>query len=60
LNSIERAGISLAPLSYGVGEHDADPGRNHRMMRAAEEPRGRVSGFGLQELVEARLVHAPL
>jgi len=59
-SGVERTAISLAPFAHRIGEHDADPGRDHRMMHAAEDPRGRIAGLGMQNLVEPLLVHAPL
>ena len=55
---IEHAAISLAPLRHRIGEHNADPRRDHCMMDAAEDPRASSASLGLQELVEAVLVHA--
>src|SRR5467141_311701 len=55
---VERAVISLAPWRHRVGEHDADPRRDHCMMHTAEDPRGRVTRLGMQDAVETLLVHA--
>ena len=58
IEGVERVVISLAPRHHGVGEHDADPGRDHCVMHTAQDPRGRVACLGMQGAVETLLVHA--
>jgi hypothetical protein len=56
---IERVSVSLTPVPHRVGEHDADPGRDHRVVHNPEDPCPGFAGLGLQDLVDALLVHAP-
>src|SRR5258707_13672788 len=53
---VERVAIRLAPRRHRVGEHDAEPCRDHCMMHAAEYSRGRLTRIGMQGAVETLLV----
>ena len=56
---VKRIAMKAPPCRDGVGEHDADPGGDHRMMRPAKEPGGRLARLRLEDLVKTLLAHAP-
>jgi hypothetical protein len=57
---IEDALMGGAPRCHGVGQHDRDADKDHRMMGNTKGPRGAAGGFWLQDVIEPLPAHASL